>query len=172
MYPNLQELDTIITSFQNMKNETTSSIVPPLVQKQIITKENKISEHYVDQKKGEIEYAITRQKSNEILSKFNKDYQCKTLPPLLVRYQGDKDLHLPIILLYDGELTVNYKQIPDLILHFLFISQTILVSFCKMNHSKLEIYKFVEKVLYRMESKTPLTLEKFQILYDLTRFAS
>jgi len=182
MYPTLEELDTMISSLQNMNNQPTDALVSPSIQKQVIAQiplneplQNKETNNIIFQKsfiKPEIaqaEHAKTMQHAREILSSFDIDYKCITLPPLFVRFNGIQDVTIPIVILPLGELLVDYQTVPDLILSFSSFTKSILATLCKIN--PMVDYWIVEKTLFAMEYKSDLTLEEFQKLYDITRYA-
>jgi hypothetical protein len=172
IYPSLQELDAMISSLQDLNQPQEEIMVPVSIQKQVMeTKPVAFEKSFIQPKIAQKIHAQTMQNARNILAQFDKDYNCTTLPPLFVRFKGNEDVVIPVTILHLGELLVNYDTIPDLVMSFLFVTKAILVTLCKINPQKMNDYAIVENTLFAMDSNNDLTLQEFQRLYDLTRYA-
>lgn len=165
LYPSLQELDTMVDAIHELNNVPEEVLVPPVSQKSA-----SFEASFIRPKTAQAIHAKTLHKAQEILKEFDKNYQCRTLNPLFVRYQGDKDVSLPIVILDRGEILVDHATVPDFVLHFFAGSRSILVTLCEINPDKMQDYWVVEKTLYEMQAPDALTLEQFERLYDITRY--
>ena len=191
IYPSLEELDKIINNIQDLEMLKESKKSDPLVsqslQKQIMetndqetkekdansvgrNSESTFDKMYTNKNVAKLQHSQTLQQARNILSSYAIDYKCKTLPPLFVRYGGLHDIVLPVTILPQGELVTSQRSIPDLVLNFSVQFGTILVTLCKINQTKIQDYKLVQKTLYQMNSESPIDLEQFQKLYDLARY--
>ncbi len=156
----------MVDVMQELNNTREDVLVPPVVQKSV-----EPQSAFIRPKVARSIHAKTLQKAQEILKEFNKDYQCRTLNPLFVRCDTPKDMSLPIVILDRGELLVDHASVPDFILHFFAASRSILVSLCQINPAKMSDYWIVERTLFEMQAPNPLTIEQFERLYDITRYA-
>ncbi len=172
IYPSLQELDTMISSLQDLNNQPREeTLIPVSIQKQIIQEPDVFEKSFIQPKIAQTVHAQIMVNARNILAQFDIDYNCITLPPLFVRFQGEKDIVIPVTILSLGELLVSYDNVPDLVMSFLSATKTILVTLCKINPEKVDDYLIVENTLFKMEASQNVTLEQFQRLYDLTRYA-
>jgi hypothetical protein len=173
IYPSLQELDQMISSLQDLNHPQEEIMVPVSIQKQVMeTKPSELFEKsFIQPKVAQSIHAQTMANARNILAQFDKDYHCTTLPPLFVRFKGNEDVVIPVTILHLGELLVNYDTIPDLVMSFSSVTKSILITLCKINPEKMKDYAIVENTLFSMESNNDLTLQEFQRLYDLTRYA-
>jgi hypothetical protein len=173
IYPSLQELDAMVSSLQDLQNQESNEVlVTPEIQKQVMeTKPVVFEKSFIQPKVAQSVHAQTMANARNILAQFDTDYNCTTLPPLFVRFQGNSDIVIPIVILSLGELLVSYDTVPDLVLSFLAETKAILVTLCKINPEKMNEYQIVETTLFAMEASQSLTLGQFQRLYDLTRYS-
>ena len=169
-YPSLEELDTMITTLHDINTNQADVLVPVAIQKSLPV-EQKFEKSFVQPSVARKIHAETMEKARQVLSQFNIDYNCTTLPPLFVRCNSSTDLSLPLVILAQGELLLDASQVPDLILHFFSKTGSILVSLCRIDPQKMTDYWITERTLFAMEAPNPLTLDQFQRLYDITRYA-
>jgi hypothetical protein len=172
IYPSLQELDAMVSSLQDLQNQPPDEVLVPVsIQKQVMETKPEFEKSFIQPKVAQSVHAQTMANARNILAQFDTDYNCTTLPPLFVRFQGNSDIVIPVVILPLGELLVSYDTVPDVVLSFLSSTKAILVTLCKINPQKMNEYQIVETTLFAMEADQSLTLEQFQRLYDLTRYS-
>jgi hypothetical protein len=171
-YPSLEELDTLIDTLHDINTTKEDVLVPVPIQKALnVPAEEKFEKSFVSPTIARKIHSETMERARVVLSRFNIDYHCQTLPPLFVRCDCPEDISIPVSILFDGELLVEPSQVPDLILHFFAKTGAILVSLCRIDETKMNDYWIVQKTLFKMEAKQGLTVEQFGKLYDSVRYA-
>lgn len=174
-YPTLEQVDALINNVQDLNELSTTEdlLVPAPIRKQQKFNQkvaDKFEDSFVNKEIGHAAHEENLRQARVILQQYNVDAKCRTLPPLFTRYIGP-DLILAVQILPDGELVKCSGCVPDLILNFSGEFHTIVMTLCHIDRSKLRDYNIVQRTLYAMDSVQPVDLERFQRLYDVTRYA-
>lgn len=166
MYPSLEQIDRLIDALPKPTSE--GELVPVHIQKRVLTRPDAFESSFVQPQKAQEQLELFLTKARELVKL--DDIQCATWPPLLVRYKGQHDVTVPVAILDNGELQQDKRHAPDMILGFSARFGSILVTVCNVTKQKEPLYKFVQDILFAMESKEPLDLAQFQRLYDTIRY--
>lgn len=102
-----------------------------------------------------------------------RQLECEVFPPLLVRYGGPADAHIPVTFTITGELHKTVTK-PMIILNF-HASSAITATLCQLDKTRLPGLVTVIRTLYAMQMPVDvpdgLSIEQFTRLYDSVRMS-
>jgi hypothetical protein len=135
------------------------------------------SKNYLSRNTAMIDY----QKSTQNLEQMKLDMKLKndqrfrisedTPPPLIITYNGTQDKFIPVTVSEGGAITPTKLGLPDIMLNFHHISESINPVFFHIDPKKYKQIEIAVTVLYGMTSHNdkPISIEEFVKIYDNKR---
>lgn len=135
--------------------------------------------HYANGDVAKLQHDAQVRNTDDVLKKFAGDLNpedrkrpCRTFAPLRVSYDGGPDLSdkvIAAVVLKGGEIKRTATLVPDIVFTFFGVTGVITMTICLVREEKARDLAIAVTALYAMDSRTPLSIENFEKLYDAVR---